>query len=108
MRAFERILPLDYILLMETVRHWRLRSQRYNLLGDKRTINGIDEFKLAGSGPESEIWKNEARSNGHHLENNPQQQIIYQAPPIHGENGRIKKTIHIETELPVPTTLTNY
>jgi len=61
----------------EIARHWRLREHRLRLTCDRRELeDGTVQFKLPGSSN----WV-EARSNGHHRDENPLVgAVIYQAP----------------------------
>ena len=85
---------------METPRHWRLRKQRYGLPGERVVLeDGTVQVKLEGS----TTWSNEVRSNGHNVEINTPVQIVYQAPQIRGENGRVRKPMPIKTKVLLPS-----
>ena len=81
---------------MEIARHWRLREHRLRLTGFKREReDGTVEVSLTGSN-----WV-EARSNGHHHDENPfEARIIYQAQPLEREDLAIPFSIHGEIDIP--------
>lgn len=68
---------------MGAVEHWRLRKQRYGLIGERRELeDGKEEFSLTGAN-----WVESP--NGRHRGENPLEgKEIYKAQNLFSDNGR--------------------